>query len=200
MGDIAGELMPILQALLPGFLATVVFYWLADAKKPGQFEQVIQALICTGLIKFLVDGIAFLLILVGQTYALGPWTDNVATVWALLLAVILGLSLAYLSQHDHLYKLARKIGLTSRASVGEWRYAFLRFPDRGLVLHFKDGRRLMGYPLAWPAESAGGHFVMEFPTWIVEDVAVPQDGVTFLMVANSDVYWVEFLEPQGNGT
>ena len=57
MDEIAGTLMPILQALLPGFLAMVVFYWLADAKKPGQFEQVIQALICTGLIKILVDGI-----------------------------------------------------------------------------------------------------------------------------------------------
>lgn len=35
MGEIAGTLIPILQALLPGFLATVIFYWLADAKKPN---------------------------------------------------------------------------------------------------------------------------------------------------------------------
>lgn len=196
MGEIAGELMPILQALLPGFVMMIVFYWLADAKKPTQFEHVIQALICTGLIKLLVDGVSVLAMWIGGWFAVGFWTDNVATTWSLVFAVGFGLALAYLSQHDVLYKLARKVGLTSRASVGEWRYAFLRFPDRGVVLNFKDGRRLMGYPLAWPAEPEGGHFVMEFPTWITAKGAEPQDGVTYLMVANSDVQWVEFLEPQ----
>ncbi|KFF43648.1 hypothetical protein JH25_07635 [Pseudomonas sp. BRG-100] len=198
MGEIAGTLMPILQALLPGFLAMVVFYWLADAKKPGQFEQVIQALICTGLIKILVDGIAVIAIWVGQWGTLGVWTENVATSWAVVLAIGFGLALAYFSRHDVLYKFARKVGLTAKASVGEWRYAFLRFPDRGVVLSLKDGRRLMGYPLAWPAEPESGHFVMEFPTWVVGDDLVPQDGVTYLLIANSDVQWVEFLEPQGD--
>lgn len=189
--------MPILQALLPGFLAMVVFYLLADAKKPGQFEQVIQALICTGLIKILVDGIAVIAFWIGQRFTLGAWTENVATSWAVGLAIVFGLALAYFSRHDVLYKFARKIGLTAKASVGEWRYAFLRFPDRGVVLSLKDGRRLMGYPLAWPAEPESGHFVMEFPTWVVEEELVPQDGVTYLLIANSDVQWVEFLEPQG---
>lgn len=190
--------MPILQALLPGFLAMVVFYWLADAKKPGQFEQVIQALICTGLIKILVDGIAVIAFWVGQWGTLGSWTENVATSWAIALAIGFGLALAYFSRHDVLYKFARKVGLTAKASVGEWRYAFLRFPDRGVVLSLKDGRRLMGYPLAWPAEPESGHFVMEFPTWVVGEELVPQDGVTYLLIANSDVQWVEFLEPQGD--
>ena len=189
--------MPILQALLPGFLAMVVFYLLAEAKKPGQFEQVIQALICTGLIKILVDGIAVIAFWIGQRFTLGAWTENVATSWAVGLAIVFGLALAYFSRHDVLYKFARKIGLTAKASVGEWRYAFLRFPDRGVVLSLKDGRRLMGYPLAWPAEPESGHFVMEFPTWVVDEELVPQDGVTYLLIANSDVQWVEFLEPQG---
>ena len=196
MGEIAGELMPILQALLPGFVMMIVFYWLADAKKPTQFEHVIQALICTGLIKFLVDGISVFAVWVGKWFVLGLWTENVAMAWSLVFAIVFGLGLAYLSQHDVLYKFARKVGLTSRASVGEWRYAFLRFPDRGVVLNFLDGRRLMGYPLAWPAEPEGGHFVMEFPTWLDGDKVIPQDGVTYLMVANADVQWVEFLEPQ----
>ncbi len=196
MGEIAGELMPILQALLPGFVMMIVFYWLADAKKPTQFEHVIQALICTGLIKFLVDGISVFAVWVGKWFVLGLWTENVAMAWSLVFAIVFGLGLAYLSQHDVLYKFARKVGLTSRASVGEWRYAFLRFPDRGVVLNFLDGRRLMGYPLAWPAEPEGGHFVMEFPTWLDGDKVIPQDEVTYLMVANADVQWVEFLEPQ----
>lgn len=188
--------MPILQTLLPGFLAMVVFYWLADAKKPGQFEQVIQALICTGLIKILVDCISVFAFWVGRWGVLGVWTETVATAWAVVLAIVFGLALAYFSRHDVLYKFARQVGLTAKASVGEWRYAFLRFPDRGVVLNLKDGRRLMGYPLAWPAEPESGHFLMEFPTWVVGDVLEPQHGVTYLLIASSDVQWVEFLEPQ----
>lgn len=197
MGEIAGELVPLLQALLPGFMMTVVFYWLADAKKPGQFEHVIQALICTGLIRTLVELISSLAISIGKWKAFGVWSENVAMAWAIALAIGLGLGLAYCSQHDLLYKFARKVGLTSRASVGEWRYSFLRFPDRGIVLNLKDGRRLMGYPLAWPAEPADGHFLMEYPTWLDGSDLIPQEGVTFLLIANADVQWVEFLQPQG---
>lgn len=197
MGEIAGELVPLLQALLPGFMMTVVFYWLADAKKPGQFEHVIQALICTGLIRTLVELISSLAVSIGKWKAFGVWSENVAMAWAIALAIGLGLGLAYCSQHDLLYKFARKVGLTSRASVGEWRYSFLRFPDRGIVLNLKDGRRLMGYPLAWPAEPADGHFLMEYPTWLDGSDVIPQEGVTFLLIANADVQWVEFLQPQG---
>ncbi|MBK5437912.1 hypothetical protein JFV30_14110 [Pseudomonas sp. TH32] len=198
MGEIAGTLMPILQALLPGFLATVVFYWLADAKKPGQFEQVIQALICTGLIKLLVDGVELLAVWLGQWFVLGSWSENTATGWSLGLAVFTGLLLAYCSNHDHLYSIARRFGLTSRASSGEWRYAFRRFRDRGIVLHFVDGRRLLGYPLAWPGDPATGHFLIEHPHWIVDETMTPCTGLTYFMVANSDIYWVEFLERQGS--
>ncbi|MBP0943080.1 DUF6338 family protein [Pseudomonas alliivorans] len=200
MGEIARTIMPILQALMPGFLVMIIFYWLADAKKPGQFEQVVQALICTGVIRLAVEPIGFLAIWLGQWYSFGAWGPSAATGWSIGLAVALGLGLSFLSQHDIAYRFARKVGLTSRASVGEWRYAFLRFPDRGVVLNLKDGRRLMGYPLAWPAEPEGGHFLMEFPTWIDGDEVFPQTGVSFLLIPNDDVQWVEFLEPQGAST
>ena len=57
MNEIASDILPVLQALLSGFVATIIFYWLSDTAKPNQFERVIQALICTGVIKLLVDGL-----------------------------------------------------------------------------------------------------------------------------------------------
>ncbi|MEE5060544.1 DUF6338 family protein [Pseudomonas alliivorans] len=196
MGEIVKTFIPVLQALMPGFLVMIIFYWLADAKRPGQFEQVLQALICSALIGFSVELIGFAAIWAGQWHSLGVWSNAVITGWSVVLAVLLGLVLAFLSQHDIAYKFARRLGLTSKASVGEWRYAFLRFPDRGIVLNLKDGRRLMGYPLAWPAEPESGHFLMEFPTWLEETSIIPQTGVSFLLIPNDDVQWVEFLEPQ----
>ena len=196
MNEIASDILPVLQALLSGFVATIILYWLSDTAKPNQFERVIQALICTGVIKLLVDGLEWLVCFFGRWYSLGQWTDNIGTTWSIVMAVTIGLALAFLTQHDVLYRIARRLGFTSKASVGEWRYAFGKYPDRGIVLNMRDGRRLMGYPLAWPAEPVGGHFLMEFPSWLVDDQIMVSHGISHLLIPNSEVQWVEFLESQ----
>ena len=196
MNEVASDVLPVLHALLSGFVATVIFYWLSDTAKPNQFERVIQALICTGVIKLLVDGLEWLFCCFGRWYSFGQWTDNTGTAWSILLAVTIGLALAFLSQHDVLYRIARRLALTSKASVGEWRYAFGMYSDRVIVLNMRDGRRLMGYPLAWPVEPAGGHFLIEFPSWLVDDQIMESHGISHLLIPNSEVHWVEFLESQ----
>lgn len=196
MNPIVNEVLPILQALLSGFVATVIFYWLADAKKPTQFERVIQALIFTGVIKLLLVSLEWVCLLIGRWHVLGRWTENVGILWSVLLAVIIGLALAFFSQHDLLYRLARRLRLTSKASIGEWRFAFSRSPGGGVVLHMRDGRRLMGYPDAWPIEPQGGYFLMAFPAWLVGGDVIEAQGIAKLLIANADVQWVEFLEAQ----
>lgn len=43
MEDLATKIIPLVQTLIPGFLTAMIFYWLADVKKPGQFERTVQA-------------------------------------------------------------------------------------------------------------------------------------------------------------
>ncbi len=57
MEDLATKIIPLVQTLIPGFLTAMIFYWLADVKKPGQFERTVQALIGTGLITMMIAGI-----------------------------------------------------------------------------------------------------------------------------------------------
>lgn len=195
MEDLATKIIPLVQMLIPGFVTTMIFYWLADVKKPGQFERTVQALIGTGLITIVVSGIEKLLKYLGTFEHLnwGIWTANVEVSWGVLLAILLGLGLAYASNHDYLYNLARKSKLTSRSSYPEWVYAFRKREQKYVVLTLLDGRRLYGYPLVWPTDPKDGYFFITQPCWATEDDEwVVPTGVESYLISNSDVYLVEF--------
>lgn len=196
MEDLATKIIPLVQTLVPGFLTTMIFYWLADVKKPGQFERTIQALISTGLITMLVSGIKPVMFYIGEHhFQLGKWTVQVEGVWGIGLATFLGLLLAFASNHDYLYRFGRWLTLTSRSSYPEWIYAFRKREGKSVVLTLLDGRRLFGYPAVWPTEPKDGHFLITQPSWMNEENEwVDTPGIESYLIANSDVYLVEFLE------
>ncbi len=196
MEDVATKILPLVQLLMPGFITTMIFYWLADAKKPEQFERTIQALIGTGVISLLVAGMRIFLEFVGENwFSWGAWSQRSEQVSAAFLAVIIGLGLAYASNHDLLYKFARACRLTTRASNVEWIYAFRRYSDRYIILTFLDGRRLCGYPLVWPTDPKDGHFVITKPSWIDKNGKyVETDGLDSYIVSGSQIQLIEIAE------
>lgn len=196
MEDLATKIIPLVQMLIPGFITTMIFYWLADVNKPGQFERTVQALIGTGVITMVVSGVEKLLTYFGDHwFRWGAWTPSVESAWGVFLAAALGLGLAYASNHDYLYGIARRLGLTSRASYPEWIYAFRKRAGRSVVLTLLDGRRLYGYPSVWPTDPAAGHFLITHPCWMNDDNQwVEMPGIESYLVSNSDVFLVEFLE------
>lgn len=198
MEDLATKIIPLVQTLIPGFLTAMIFYWLADVKKPGQFERTVQALIGTGLITMMVAGIKAGLSWTGEHYfTLGEWTTQVEGVWGIGLAVALGLLLAFASNHDYLYRFARWLTLTSRSSYPEWIYAFRKREGMSVVLTLLDGRRLFGYPAVWPTDPKEGHFLITQPCWMDENNQwIETPGIESYLIANVDVYLVEFLEQE----
>jgi hypothetical protein len=198
MEDLATKIIPLVQTLIPGFLTAMIFYWLADVKKPGQFERTVQALIGTGLITMMVSGIKAGLSWVGEHYfTLGEWTTQVEGIWGIGLAVALGLLLAFASNHDYLYRFARWLTLTSRSSYPEWIYAFRKREGKTVVLTLLDGRRLFGYPAVWPTDPKEGHFLITQPCWMDENNQwIETPGIESYLIANVDVYLVEFLEQE----
>lgn len=61
-------------------------------------------------------------------------------------------------------------------------------------MQFIDGRRLAGYPRSWPTDPEKGHYLMQFPTWIVSNEFEPATGIEFMLVSSLDVSWTEFLD------
>lgn len=196
MEDLATKIIPLVQMLIPGFITTMMFYWLADVKKPGQFERTIQALIGTGVITLLVAGVRVALEFIGETHPIfSPWSPTVESAWGIGLAVGIGLLLAYASNHDHFYAFARRLGLTSRAANSEWIFSFRKREGKNVVLTLLDGRRLYGYPSAWPASPSDGHFLITDPCWIDEQEQWAEaSGVESYLICNTDVLMVEFMD------
>lgn len=195
MEDLFGSAVPVLLLVLPGFLATFIFYWLSDTPKPGQFERIIQALIGTAIIQFFVRYIEIAALWIGKWYSIGEWNNEVLSLWSTGLAVLMGLALAYAGNNDVLYSLCRKLNLTHRSSdVSDWNFAHRTLKDRSIVLQFVDGRRLAGYPRSWPADPEKGHYLMQLPTWIVNNAYEPAVGIEFMLISSTDVLWTEFLE------
>jgi hypothetical protein len=67
MDDLIKEVIPLLQYLIPGFLAAWIFYSLTAFKRPDTFGQIVQALIFTFVIQSLVAGLGALMLVIGGT-------------------------------------------------------------------------------------------------------------------------------------
>ena len=65
MDDLVKEMIPLLQYLIPGFLAAWIFYSLTAFKRPDTFGQIVQALIFTLVIQALVASLGYLFLLIG---------------------------------------------------------------------------------------------------------------------------------------
>jgi len=194
LGDISTDAISLLKYLLPGFTTAWIFYGLTSHPKPPQFERLIQALIFTFAIQALLPLFKWSMLCVGKMFSLGPWSDEGELLASLVIAVGLGIVVAFFTNKDSFHKWLRRRGFTSRTShPSEW---FCVFTDqvKHVILNLKDGRRLYGWPKEWPVDPDKGQFYIQIPSWIGEDgktIDLPQlDGI---LVPVKDVEWVEFV-------
>lgn len=111
-----------------------------------------------------------------------------------MVALTLGVVLAFYSNNDVLHEWLRGRGLTTRTSYpSEWFGVFSQ-RVRYVVLHLNDERRLYGWPKEWPNETDKGHFYMMQPIWLLEDGSqLELSDVEGILVSAKDVKWVEFM-------
>lgn len=183
------QIIAILQYLLPGFLAAWIFYGLTSYAKPSQFERVIQALIFILFIRVSV-------FIVGELFSQRYWMEEVLP---FVFAVVWGVVFAVVANNDWLHKLLRKIRLTTRTSYqSEWLQSFEGYGTSYVILHFRDERRLIGWPEIWPKTPSNGHFLLIDAAWIQGDSnkdadIIELDGVRGILVDASQINMVEFV-------
>jgi hypothetical protein len=204
--DDVKEVATLLFELFPGFVAARILYGLSSYPKPSQFERLAQALVLSFIVRVLAIPEQSILIRIGKYHAITVWDGDSQLLAATITGVAIGLFGSYFAQNDWLYSLARKLKLTTRTAYpSEWFGAFNRTP-RFVVLHLKDTRRILGWPLQWPSDSAIGHFELVKSSWLPTAAAQGQDaggndrgaavstGVNAILVPVAEVTFVEFLE------
>jgi len=187
----AADFIEFIEYLLPGFLASWVFYGFTAFVKPNQFERVIQALIFT----IIVEAV---LIILRQSFDLNFMNKDSDLLIAVPVAFTVGITFAAFANHSLLHRLAIWFNLTSETSYpSEW-YGVFSKKITYVVLHLKDQRRIYGWPLEWPSQSDIGHFQLTDAVWLTEGESGEQaeielTGVDSILISAIDVQFVEFM-------
>ena len=169
MNNLSTDLISLLYALLPGFVAAWVYHSLTAHRKDLPFERVVHALIYTVIIQVFVILFRDIYFVIGRFYSFGTWSEDSALVNSLVVAVLFGLISARYSNNGAFHLLLRNWGWTRRTShPSEWYSAFSR-ELRWIILHLKGGRRLYGWPEEWPDHPDRGQFVIDQPEWLLDD-------------------------------
>jgi hypothetical protein len=115
MGEVGGELVPLLNYLMPGLLAAWLFYGLTPHQKPAQFERVVQALIFTFLVRCFIDAAK----IVSGAYS--SFITNNAVILSAMAAILVGFIASCLANSDIFYATFRRMGITRETSYpSEW--------------------------------------------------------------------------------
>lgn len=188
----SSEVISVLVFLLPGFLAASIFYSLTSHPKPGTLDRVIQALIFTAIGQAATAGF---FLYFNQTKEHLQWTKYSEFVSSVVVAIILGLVAAIVSNTDKLHRILRCLRITKETSYpSEWYSAFSRHDNCYVVLHLNGERRLYGWPEEWPSRPKKGHFRIVEGEWLVDDQRYPATGVSAILIPTREVEMVEFLE------
>ena len=198
MDTLSLDIINLLKYLIPGLISASIFYSLTAFPKQSPFERTVQALIFTVVIQALVYIVKSIFIFIGYKWRiLWEWNANSTLIWSIIIAILLGLSFSYLINNDKIHKQLRKWNITKETSYSSTWYGAFSFEENitYIVLHFKDGSRLYGWPTHWPSDPEKGHFIIKQPSWLDEDNnEIEIKGVSSVLVDVKEIDLVEFME------
>jgi hypothetical protein len=199
MGIVTSELIELFRLLLPGFITSFLFYALTSFPKKSEFEAVVIALIHTIVINVLVKVPERICLGIGTFFVFGEWTGVSETVFSIIIALGIGLLWSYLYNNDIIHKHLRKNKITNQTSYpSEW-YGTFSETKTYIILHLKDRRRILGWPMQWPNSPDKGHFILEDADWLDVDERgntkpIPLTNVDKIMIDTNNVEMVEFVK------
>jgi hypothetical protein len=191
----SSEVVKVIYALLPGFVAAWIFYALTAYPRLSPFERTVQALIFTGIVQVISLGFRELMFLVGAKCCLGVWTDNSSFVTSITVAIFFGLVFSASANNNWIHPWLQKWRITKQPSYpSEWFSAFTE-NQRYVVLHLTGSRRILGWPYEWPNRCDSGHFVLMDASWLSDDnAAMRLENVYLILIPAKDVEMIEFLK------
>lgn len=194
--DVSKDVLAVLTQLMPGFLTAWVVFGLTTYTKPAQFERIVQALIYSFIVTALIAVLESVLLFSGQFVRLGTWNHTTEVISSASVAIVLGILLSFFMTNDTFFRLARRLGITSRTAFpSEWYGAFAARPPRYVVLHLEGARRITGYPIEWPTEPTAGYFKLIDAAWLDDQNSeTALDTNDSILIAAKQVEMVEFLK------
>ncbi len=187
VNDIEGN--ELLFALLPGFLTYTVVHALTNRERSlNSVEAVLHAFGYT----LVVHAVWWLL----TRWSWIPTPDLVGLPFC---AVAVGLVIAKVSNGGTVYRWLQKLGISGQPPWPSiWETAFRTTWMEGseyVVVHLRDGRRVMGAVRGYSAVQTGGHVAIICAQWLTDDREDEREANnhTLLLVPADEIRFLEFL-------
>ena len=194
------ETLNLLLLLIPGLLSSRVLQLIDRKQKKDNFKVVVDVLIYSFLsyvsvdffykwnpifsIKKDSDGLF--------TYQAG--SDFKLIILTLFVAIFLPLVVGAITHHDLHMRFLRFMKITNKTSrETAWDDVFTS-TDRFVTVHFKNGKRLTGWPMYYSNSPDEGFLYIFEPAWIDENNEYMETNVHGTLVNKEEIEFVEFLK------
>lgn len=194
------QALAVLLVLLPGFFSAKIVQLLCVRPKQSELDKVTEALLFSlfTYILFALTAGTDLPLSWASRYEQGTAHYSLEVhrgrlILLIVYSLILGLSWAWIVNHDALLKGLRKLGFTQRSSrISVWGDIF-HLLGGSVQIGLKDGRMAKGWLNAYSDEAKDSSLFLESASWIDENGEVSVDGPGILFTKESGIQFVMFL-------
>jgi Family of unknown function (DUF6338) len=205
------DLIPILVFLLPGFVSSGIVSLLVIRKPQEAFGRAVEAVIFTALnlgVFFVAKTILVHLVSLNVTFKhlLTVNSHDFYTAGNFILlgvcAVGIGLVWSIEANNQWLFRVLQGSGITSKSTKNSiWLDVLSRPRNPYVVVHLKDGRRIMGFVRQYSDDAADRALFLEEASWLTKDGAFVNDPpISVLVDHETGVSMIEFLESREEST
>lgn len=193
--SITVEAFALLLLLVPGFLTSKILNAIAVRRDKGHMAEIIEALVFSVLIYAVLHAVGWSLVTMNESdggYA--RQVDFKYVPHAFVLAGALALALGISINRDWHMGLLRRLGITAgTARINTWVDVFTDH-DSDVLITYKDGRRLTGWPAYFSDGPEEGLLYLRNPAWINDRGEVQEIGVDGSLILNKgDIESISFV-------
>jgi hypothetical protein len=202
MGEFKFEAIAVLVILLPGFLAASIKQRLAVNREQSELDKIIEALLYSFVTYVIFTALARTLPINFKVEVKGEirsYSVEPPDVWRLLLLlvipIVLGVGMAYLTNADTLGRIFRWMRVSRRTWRDSiWTDVFYNFGE-AVQVELADGRSVIGWLRYFSDTPDGASLFLERAAWVGPDLKpIEIKGPGILLTKETGIRSVAFLD------
>lgn len=200
--ELTVEAINILFFLIPGFISSVILGAIVVRRELSVAEKLVEGLILSfinySIITIFVQIEPFAYLIKGRDTLSFSFTQNIYFLLILLsVSVFVALTLGAVLFHDLHMQLLRFLKITKNTSRDTtWQDIFIEM-NQYLVVTFKDGKRLYGWPLYYSDSHKDGLLYLSDPAWIDDDGNYNDCKTHGILIKYADLELIEVMNNEG---
>lgn len=194
------QALQILIFLIPGFISETILDALIVRKDKKELGVIIEALIFSMFIYTIYSFISGKSpVALDQSKQSIVYTyDGISFLWLSLLSIGFPVVVSFLVTNDLHMKVARFLQISKKTARGSVWFDIFSDIDTHIIINFKNGRRIYGWPLYYSNEPQNPYIFLSEPAWIQEEnqeqkfIDLNIQGI--LITPEQKIESIEFLE------